>query len=151
MTHLARHYRRRLASGSLSFVLLTAFGEIVFPVDLQQDDGDHRHKQEEYGDKPEGTAVGRNGGVKAGDYRHHHGGGRNDNPEQKRQVAVEEIRDAERGKVSHENPNCDKERDDVQEAEHPAVRAEERRDSALAQAIPIFVLEMLKHAGTQIA
>ena len=135
----------------LLVLFLAAFGEIVFPVDLQQDDGNHRHKQEEYGDKPEGAAVGRNGGVKAGDYRHHHGGGRNDNPKQKRQVAVEEIRDAERGKVSHENPDRDEERDDVQEAEHPAVRAEERCDCTLAQAIPIFVLEMLEHASTQIA
>ena len=132
-------------------LFFAAFGEIVFPVDLQQDDGNHRHKQEEYRDKPEGTAVSRNRGVKAGDYRHHHGGWRNDNPEQKRQVAVEEIRDAERSKVRHENPDCDEERDDVQEAEHPAVRAEERRDSALAQAITIFVLKMLEHAGTQIA
>ena len=132
-------------------LFFAAFGEIVFPVDLQQDDSNHRHKQEEYGNKPEGAAVGRNGGVEAGNYRHHHGGGSNDNSEQKRQVAVEEIRDAERGKVRHENPDCDEERDDVQEAEHPAVRAEERRDSALAQAIPIFILEVLEHTGSQIA
>ena len=92
-------------------LFFAAFGEIVFPVDLQQDDGDYRYKQEEYGDKPEGAAVGRNGGVKARDYRHHHGGRGNDYAEQERQVAVEEIRDAERSKVSHENPNRDEERD----------------------------------------
>ena len=57
-----------------SFVHSSAFGQIVLPVDLQQDDGNYSQEQEKYGEKPEGAAVGRNGGVEAGDYRHHHGG-----------------------------------------------------------------------------
>ena len=134
-----------------SFELFAAFGDVVFAVDLNQDDGDYSQEQKEDGNQSEGAAVGCNGGIKAGDYRHHHGGRGDDNAEQKRQVAVEEIRNPERGKVRHEYAYCDKERDDVQEAEYPAVRAEERRNRALAQAVAIFVLEMLEHAGSKIS
>ena len=38
------------AGRSPTFILFTAFGQIVFAVDLYQDDGDDGQEQKEYGD-----------------------------------------------------------------------------------------------------